>query len=90
LPGFITDDNGCFWQGISGHTLATQVVGVIVVTGWSMTWAAILFGSMKIFGAFRLEEELEVSKLNTCEIKQTGWKLPGEHKGKNNALENQS
>ncbi|CAG9319286.1 amt_2 [Blepharisma stoltei] len=76
LPGFITDDNGCFWQGISGHTLATQVVGVIVVTGWSMTWAVILFGSMAVFKAFRLDKDLELSKLNTCEIKQTGWKLP--------------
>mmetsp|Transcript_28049 Transcript_28049/g.27735 ORF Transcript_28049/g.27735 Transcript_28049/m.27735 type:complete len:250 (-) Transcript_28049:65-814(-) len=78
LPGFITDANGCFWDGKSGDTLSTQVIAVLVVLGWSLTWGALLFGIMAIFKSLRLDDNVISNELEGCEIKQRGWQLPGQ------------
>lgn len=82
LPGFLSDADGVFWQGKSGITLGTQVIGVIVVLGWSLTWAVIIFGSLKVFKKLALDREIQVHGLDGLEIRQTGYKLSQEVKNK--------
>lgn len=73
LPGFLTDDDGVFWDGISGHTLSTQVIGVIVVLGWALTWACLIFGFLKILGTLTLGKHIQKFSLDRTELRQTGW-----------------
>jgi len=75
LPGFITDANGCFWQGKSGNTLSTQVIGVVVVAGWAITWAAIIFGSLGLINKLTLSKELQEEGLDVAKLGQTGYDL---------------
>jgi len=73
LPGFITDEDGCFWQGISGHTLSTQVIGVIVVLGWALAWAVILFTILTVVGGMRLRDHIQKYGLKNTLILQSGF-----------------
>ncbi|CAG5130741.1 unnamed protein product, partial [Candidula unifasciata] len=59
---FLSYPNGILiaWDKRSGLMLAWQLVGLCAVILWTATLSAIMFGSMKGLGMFRVSEEVEL------------------------------
>lgn len=68
LPGFISDNDGVFWEGATGQTLGAQTVAVVVITFWSIFWAVITFGLLKVLNMVRIPNDLQQSSLENSQI----------------------
>ena len=76
LPGFIDTIYGVFWGGTNGNNLASQVVAVVVVTGWATFWGIIIFGALRIFGLLQLSDEIQIAGLHQAIFNQKGFYVP--------------
>ena len=57
LPGFIDDTNGVYFAGWeSGQTLGTNVVGTVVIFLWSLFWAILVFGALRLLHLLKLHQ----------------------------------
>lgn len=74
LPGFIDNAKGVFWGGWTGHLLAVQVVGTVVVCAWACFWALVVFGLLRVFGLLVLEPEIQRTGLVGTVLTQKGFK----------------
>mmetsp|Transcript_2664 Transcript_2664/g.4547 ORF Transcript_2664/g.4547 Transcript_2664/m.4547 type:complete len:527 (+) Transcript_2664:74-1654(+) len=50
---------GAFYPGSSGHLIAAQIIGILVITGWVCTLTGICFFILKRFSILRISEEDE-------------------------------
>jgi ammonia channel protein AmtB len=76
LPGFIDNDKGVYFNGWeSGQTLGTNVVGTVVIFFWSIFWAAVVFGLLRILNLLKLRQK---HGLEGAIITQTGFSLATE------------
>lgn len=73
LPAFIDKDYGLYF-GEDGKALGTSIVGTIVILGWSLFWAFIVFGILKLLKLLR--NEFRKGFENT-EITQRGFREKG-------------
>ena len=61
---FYTSDQAAAWEG-----LGINVLGVFVITVWTVVWSALIFFPMKYFGVLRIDEETELAG---CDIIKHG------------------
>jgi Amt family ammonium transporter len=88
LPGFIDNDKGVYFAGWeSGQTLGTNVVGTAVILGWSIFWAAIVFGVLRVVNALKLKEK---HGLEGAVITQMGFCKGGQEAQEKHGTEDQN
>ena len=50
-------------------------MGIVVIFAWGAFWAILFFGIMKLTGALRMPEEVEVLGLDYADMGWNGYKL---------------